>query len=196
MCVFYWQSNTSFIFLFTSKNQNKWQNFYFLHLAVTFKSQAQLKMKRTSKITVNIYLFYRFLLILSSKRQPNLTVSLTVIQSSGMWQKQPSHPTHPTQAGENCSVFCLMKCSIITLLYVSMCQTATNTNTSIFFQILSPPPSLVLHPFTFPTPTPLPLSYIPSPAPFIFLRQGFTFTVKIPIFFVNWGISFAIVLMK
>lgn len=145
---------------------------FLLHLAVTFKSQAQLKRKRTLEITVTIYLFTDSYLLWVAR--DNRTLQFHSLSYNPPACDKNSHLTQqrPMQAGENCSVFCLTKRSIITLLDVSMCQTATNTNPSIFFQILSPPPSLVLHPFTVPTPTPLPLSYSPSPAPFIFLRLG------------------------
>lgn len=194
MCVFYWQSNTSFIFLFTSKNQNKWQNFYFFHLAGTFKSQAQLKIKRTFKIIVNIYLFTDSFLFWVAK--DNRTLQFHSLSYNPLACDKNSHLTlqHPTQAGENCSVFCLMKCSIITFLDVSMCQTTTNT--SIFFSnsfptsISSSPPLHLPHPHSSPT------ELYPQPCPIYFFETGFHIHSKDIHFFVTWGISFAIVLKK
>lgn len=98
MCVFYWQSKAGFLFLFNSKIQNKGQKFYFLNLAVNFRSQAQLRHEKDFKNNNKDLPFHRFLPVLSSKWQTNLTISSIVIHSSGMWQKHShltqQHPTH------------------------------------------------------------------------------------------------------
>lgn len=86
MCVFYWQSETGSFFFFKNhyKIQKKWQNVYFLDLAVNFQNKAQLKNEKDFENTNNYLHSYSFLLILSNKGQTHLPVSLACDKSTAI----------------------------------------------------------------------------------------------------------------